>query len=134
MSIRPPSDLVLDAVRAAEPTRAAALSAKLASAAGAAGAGSVAAFDVALHTAAARASSSADAKPGKVGAGLEELLLSQLTQTLLPKNAASVYGSGAAGSVWRGMMADHLARAMAKSGAVGLAARLEPTKRSGDGA
>jgi Rod binding domain-containing protein len=126
MSIRPPSDLVLDAVRAADPARASALSRKLASADAGGGA-----FDVALRAASARttfstASSSSAAVPSKVGAGLEELLLTQLTQSMLPKDAASIYGSGSAGSIWRGMMAEHLARSMARSGAVGLAAKLEP--------
>jgi flagellar protein FlgJ len=104
MSIRPPSDLVLDVVRAADPARAAAASARLARAEAMAPA--------------------ASAAKNPVGQGLEELLTRQLLQEALPKKAASLYGAGTAGEVWRGLFAEHLSHALAVSGRIGLAGRL----------
>lgn len=98
MSIRPATDLVLDVVRAADPARAAAASARLARA-----------------EAAAR---------DPVGKGLEEVLMRQMLQDVLPKKAASVYGGGTAGDIWRSLFAEQLAHAMSSAGRVGLAGRL----------
>lgn len=132
MSIRPPSDLVLDVVRAADPARAAAASARLARAEAMAPAAS-AAFDTAMKaadprpattTAPALVKTAAPAAKNPVGQGLEELLTRQLLQEALPKKAASLYGAGTAGEVWRGLFAEHLSHALAGSGRIGLAGRL----------
>lgn len=123
MSIRPPSDLVLDVVRAADPARAAAAAARLDRAE------SAAPFDAAMQV--ANAGPAIMIKPpvvapnaDPVGRGLEELLMRQLLQDALPKKAASVYGAGTAGDVWRGLFAEQLAHALAGAGRVGLASRL----------
>ena len=122
MSIRPPSDLVLDVVRAADPARAAAVSARLARAEAAA---PTQGFDAAMRVAAAAPARAASAKSvDAVGKGLEELLMRQMVQDALPKKAASVYGAGTAGDVWRGLFAEQLAKAMTSAGRVGLADRL----------
>ncbi|QLP96636.1 MAG: rod-binding protein [Rhodoblastus sp.] len=51
----------------------------------------------------------------------------QLLQDALPKKAASVYGAGTAGDVWRGLFAEQLAHALAGSGRLGVGARLVKT-------
>jgi len=129
MSIRPPSDLVLDVVRAADPARAAAATARLARAEAQAAPATKAAFETALRVAApSRAGSAAGAdKSAAVGKGLEEMLMRQLLQDALPKKAAAVYGAGTAGDVWRSLFAEQLAHAMASAGRVGLSARLVKT-------
>lgn len=121
MSIRPPSDLVLDVVRAADPARAAAATERLTRAEAAGGAPT---FDAAMRAATQTPATAANAK---VGQGLEELLTRQLLQDALPKNAAAVYGAGTAGEIWRGFFAEHLAHALANSGRVGLSARIVKT-------
>ena len=90
MSIRPPSDLVLDVVRAADPARAAAATARLARAEAQAAPATAmpttkAAFETALRVAAPpRAGSAAGAdKSAAVGKGLEEMLMRQLLQDAL---------------------------------------------------
>lgn len=132
--IRPPSDLVMDVVRAADPARAAAVSQRLAQAGQAAGAGATASFDAQMRLAAtkpltaappptvARADSSS-----QVGRGLEELMMRRLLEDALPKDAASVYGAGSAGSIWRSFFAEHLAHALSQTGRIGLASRLVQT-------
>ena len=134
MSIRPPSDLVLDVVRAADPARAAAATARLARAEAQAAPSTAmpttkAAFETALRVAAPqRAGSAVGAdKSAAVGKGLEEMLMRQLLQDALPKKAAAVYGAGTAGDVWRSLFAEQLAHAMASAGRVGLSARLVKT-------
>jgi hypothetical protein len=132
MSIRPPSDLVIDVVRAADPARAAAASQRLARAEAATPAGSLAPFDARMNVAAAKAApgvnanSSANAN-AKVGQGLEELLMRQMLQDALPKKAEAVFGAGTAGEIWRGFFAEHLAHALSASGRVGLSARIVKT-------
>lgn len=123
MSIRPATDLVLDVVRAADPARAAAASARLARAEAAAPAQPfVAALRVAESRPAPAQSQAAARDP--VGKGLEEVLMRQMVQDVLPKKAASVYGGGTAGDVWRSLFAEQLAHAMSSAGRVGLAGRL----------
>lgn len=136
MSIRPPSDLVMDVVRAADPTRAAAASARLARAEAAVAPQATAQadmrFDAAMRLASGKPTLAPAAKAAgdknAVGQGLEELLMRQLLQDALPKKAASVYGAGTAGDVWRGLFAEQLSHALSTSGRVGLASRLVQTK------
>lgn len=139
MSIRPPSDLVLDVVRAADPARAAAATARLARAEAMAEPAALrtaptqtaAAFDAAMRRASSApipAPAPADVdKTAAIGQGLEEMLMRQLLQDALPKKAASVYGAGTAGDVWRGLFAEQLAHALAGSGRLGVGARLVKT-------
>lgn len=133
--IRPPSDLVMDVVRAADPARAAAVSQRLAQAGEAAGAAATGSFDAQMRLAAARplvaaappAAAKLDSKldsKAQVGRGLEELMMRNLLEEALPKDAQSVYGSGSAGSIWRSFFAEHLAHALSQSGRVGLAPKL----------
>lgn len=137
--IRPPSDIVADVARAADPARLAMAEAKL----GAAASPAVASdrpspFDIALR----QATTTRPVGDGRVGAavdpayrGLEEVLLGRLLETMMPSDAASVYGGGTAGRIWRGFMAEHLAKSAAAGQGVGVAAALSAhAPRRGDAA
>jgi Rod binding domain-containing protein len=43
---------------------------------------------------------------------------------MLPKDGSSVYGQGLSGDMWKSMLADQVARQIAKSGSLGIARRL----------
>jgi peptidoglycan hydrolase FlgJ len=57
-------------------------------------------------------------------AELESFVLQTFIQSMLPKNAAHVFGKGTAGEVWKSMLAEKLGNELARSGQVGLARRL----------
>ncbi len=59
----------------------------------------------------------------------EAFLLQTFVQSMLPKNAANVYGKGTAGEVWRSMLAERIGEQLAKSGQVGIADRLASSVR-----
>jgi peptidoglycan hydrolase FlgJ len=139
LAISPLSDIVLDVARAAEPQRLAAAQLKLAQGADAAPA-ACGGFDRVARAAArphapvqvdwAAASDSraeiADRQDPRAAAwrGLEQVLLTQMLDLMLPKESAAAFGGGTAGFMWRGMLADQAARVMAKGQGVGIAAQL----------
>jgi len=146
VAINPPSDIVLGSILAADPSKYRAAVDRL----GRAGwdAVSVAANPAATRsgsaekpTGAARETTSADAhpslatpvnaaaasrggKPPDAFAQLEAFVLQSFIQTMLPKNSQSFFGKGAAGEVWKSMLAEKLGAQIASSGQVGLAKRL----------
>ncbi len=133
MSLAPPTDLVLEVARAADPARAAAVVDRLNSLARQ-GAGSPQDFASALdavsvptsapapaHTAPALRAKTAQTK-------LESVILTQFVQEMLPKDAQSVFGQGYAGDMWRSMLAERVADQMAASGRIGIASRLFANK------
>lgn len=54
----------------------------------------------------------------------EAFLLQSMIGAMLPAKAEQSYGKGTAGSVWKSMMAEHLANGIAKSGGIGIARML----------
>lgn len=157
MAINPPSDIVLDVLNAADPGRAEAVAQRLNALAGASPASAAADFAKALDAA---RQSSAGALAGGVGMAdarikllkkdaataqkaknaqieFEATLLNNLVGDMLPKDAAGVFGQGAAGDVWRSMLGDQIAHQIAKSGELGIAKRLfatHPLARENGGA
>jgi flagellar protein FlgJ len=147
VAINPPSDIVLDVLNAADPSRVEATTERLNALA--AGASSpTASEDFAQALDAARQSSDAalsnvvgmaDARAklsGKEVSALrmknaqvefEATLLNNMVGEMLPKDAAGIFGQGAAGDVWRSMLGDQIAHQIAKSGELGLAKRLFAT-------
>ena len=144
MSIAPASDILLDMAHAAEPSRARAALARLT------GDSSVS-FTQLLD---ARATSekqpvtrssvtlaSLDAGAPRAGrklpapVELEAFFLQNFIELVLPKDE-SLFGGGVAGESWRSMMAEQMARNIAVSGGIGLAAHFakKVTDASGDGA
>lgn len=145
MSISPPSDIVLDVTRAADPSRLSAAAGRLqqmarSSAAGtdfgdmmmsyeadAAGADDVdfsAIEDVANRAVAAPAPPGAKAlDPSDSYGAFEAMVLSNFVEAMMPKDSA-VFGNGTAGEVWASMMAQNIAGEIAKRGGVGIADQL----------
>jgi len=146
MSISPPTDIILDVARAADPVRyqeAAARLTRIATSAPARG------FDDALKAAGpsrpaaslaapakpvggtrpAIASSPAPKKPvekpTQAYQGFEAVALTSFVQEMLPHQATSVFGSGTAGEIWKSMMAEKIAGEMARAGGIGIAKHLQ---------
>lgn len=55
---------------------------------------------------------------------LEAFIMQTFVQSMLPKDAPSVYGKGTAGDVWKSMMAEKIGAEVARSGQLGIAKRL----------
>lgn len=134
MAIAPPSDLVLDVVRAADPVERSAAAGKLqriAAGAHADGSGFRSAIDDTL-TSSVRASESAAGPAGKSPAEkFEALVLHQFVETMLPDDAGDVFGKGATGEIWKSMLAEQVANQMAASGGIGIADLMSDTLKRG---
>ncbi len=184
--INPPSDIILDVVRAAQPEKQAKATQRLAALAGGGGpdANSFAALLEAPTRAQARPQTPFQADQARVemrnrdtlqapgparagdGAGnlraqlpqmppanpssdtrsasaaptnapmtphqeFEAFVLRSFVETMLPDDASAAYGSGTAGEIWKGMKAEQIGNAMARSGGIGIAeklARLHPAE------
>lgn len=146
MSIQPPSDLVLDVARAADPARATAVVQKLnAIAANAPTDMTAGDFAAALE----QAGGSATPRPVLVNARVpdrtpigpdspdraktqfEAMLLTNLIEEMMPKDAPEAFGGGMSGDMWKSMLAEKMADQIAKSGALGLSRRLFAGANSG---
>lgn len=134
MAIRPPSDIVLDVARAAEPQRLQSAYRALTDGMDIEQAGSGLAprlassqFETALRRVdtapplfgAPRVASEKEAVYRK----LEQAVLERMIDYMLPKENAAI-GVGAAGHMWRGMMAENLSKAIVDAGGVGIARQL----------
>ena len=148
MAIQPPSDIVLDVARAADPERAAAVARRLtglAAPADATDAGAdfsaaldqanpapstasapiAGAFDMRARLADTAQAQSDKAKQAQVQ--FEAVLLNSFVSEMLPKDTPEAYGQGLAGDMWRSMLADQVSRKIASSGALGIGQRLFAT-------
>jgi len=156
MAIRPPSDIVLDVARAANPMRYEEASAKLKRLGGPEGAtsfddvfggfgrGARAATPLDPATAMMRfrttavvgrsaSCSAADGiDPRKAAAyhDFEAMMLKTTIESMLPPDSEAVYGEGLAGDVWRSQLAEQVATQMASAGGIGIADRLVAADRS----
>jgi len=149
MSISPPTDIILDVARAADPVRYQEAAERLRRIAvpGAAPSG----FDDALK-AAAPPRTVATAAPAEIldrpmglmraaadpspplkkptsrateaYQGFEAVALTTFIQEMLPQQATAVFGTGTAGEVWKSMMAEQIAGQMARAGGIGIAKHL----------
>ncbi len=136
MAINPASDILSDALLAAEPQRAKAATERLASLALSGGA-APAAFEDALADQPAAAlktpvtsvsvgsQATFVAKPASPYEQFEAAMLKSFFETMLPSNAASVFGSGFAGEVWKSMFAQSLATSVSHTKSIGIARELE---------
>ncbi|MDX3926356.1 MAG: rod-binding protein [Shinella sp.] len=136
MAISPPSDLVLDVVRAADPAQVQQAQAKLKSNRAAFEATSLAeaggGFNAAVgilnrDSAATTAAGPADAKARAVPETyrkFEAMVLQNFVKSMLPPESEEVYGKGTAGEIWRGMMAEQIGSVIAEGGGVGIAESL----------
>ncbi|MEM9634772.1 MAG: rod-binding protein [Pseudomonadota bacterium] len=128
MAISPPSDLILDVAKAADPVNLQEATSRLRSIASSeTGEG----FDLAFAGASGRAeeafdgfreTATTDVEQHKSPAEkFEAMILSQFVETMLPDNAEAVFGEGATGEIWKSMMAEQVAGQLAASGGVGIA-------------
>jgi flagellar protein FlgJ len=144
MAFNPRTDVVLEVLSAADPSRASLAAQRLNALASsnALPADFAANLDRAAGTATATTSplaSAADARsrlaeapsgPDKLGQAktqFEAMMLNSFVGELLPKDTGDVFGQGMAGDMWRSMLAEQVSMQIAKSGKLGLARRLFAT-------
>jgi peptidoglycan hydrolase FlgJ len=144
MAFNPRTDVVMEVLSAADPSRASLAAQRLSALAGpnAPGADFSADLDRAASPAAAGLvplENAAGARsrlanmpggPDKLGEAktqFEAMMLSSFVGELLPKDASNVFGQGTAGDMWRSMLAEQVSLQIAKSGKLGLARRLFAT-------
>jgi peptidoglycan hydrolase FlgJ len=148
MAIKPSSDIVLEVLKAADPARAQAVTQKLTSL----GAGGVEeaddftkvldaaaqpsasdadiranAADMRDRLAALNPNATADQKTAQTQVEFEASILKTFVDAMLPKDETDVYGQGSAGDIWKSMLADQIAKQIARSGAFGISKHLFDT-------
>jgi peptidoglycan hydrolase FlgJ len=138
VAISPGSDIVLDVVRAADPNAArearnALLSGSASPPVQTASASAAAeAFDQAFG--AGRVSERGRVDPSALSADeralydsyrkFEGMVLQTFVKSMLPSDAEEIFGSGTAGEIWKGMMAEQLGTMIAKGGGIGIAGHM----------
>jgi Rod binding domain-containing protein len=133
VAINPPSDVVLGVLRAAQPARQQAAVERLArlglqndapQAGGGMATASAAPSANALPLGPASAASMRQ-QPASASADpfvqFEAMALQTFLQSMMPKDATSVFGKGTAGEIWKSMLAERLAHELARSGGIGIA-------------
>lgn len=145
MSIRPPSDIVLDVARAVDPSQYAEASRRLSRG----GSADAISFEAVLERAAGsrprhltdaggilaerrtNASLFEGAAVGRpvdrgrdVYSGFEAMALTTFVETMLPAGGDSVFGGGTSGRIWKSLLAEKIAAEMAYAGGVGIADQL----------
>ncbi len=140
VAISPPSDIVLDVTRAADPEKYRLAAERLARLRATAPTNETFTVPQARAPAAAAAdvadTAATSTRPLDVGTGsqtrrrldpygqFESFVLQTFVQSMLPKNAANVFGKGSAGEFWRSMLAEKMGDELARSGQVGIARQL----------
>ena len=135
MAISPPSDLVLDVVRAADPASVQEAQAKLksnrasfeATSLAEAGNGFKSAVGILDRDSASRASASDGASSKAIPETyrkFEAMVLQNFVKSMLPAESEEIYGKGTAGEMWRSMMADEMGQVISKRGGIGIAKSL----------
>lgn len=134
MGVSLPSDLVVDVMRNADPSRLKGALAKLQSLGGPAdgetsfasvlaaqperwGKGVNSLFSPAGTPASAPPAASAEA--GSAYAGFEQMVLRNLLEQLLPDAGSGAFGNGTSAAIWRSLAADQLANVYAQAGGIG---------------
>jgi hypothetical protein len=143
MAINPGTDLLSDALVAADPQKAKAAEDRLARLAEQVGDPALPQFGDVLTSSYLPGSAflklpvtSAGLQTGANRSGkdpyeqFEVTVLKSLFELMLPDKAPSVYGSGFAGGVWKSMLAQSLADATGLAGGIGIARRLKARKRN----
>ena len=122
MAISPPSDIVLDVVKAADPQSVREAHTRLVNAGSAA-------TETTFELANARPLG-VDIRPSGYDSvpepyrEFEAMVLQSFIKSMLPEDATNTFGEGTAGDIWKGMMAEQLGRAVAESGGIGIAQQL----------
>ena len=137
MAISPPSDIVNDVARAADPARYQAAAQTLLD-----GASPVdgASFEDAVKAVSGQplmaggadiytlrnslrndAESVEATKAKKAHQDFEAFVLQTFVESMLPKDAENTYGKGSAGSIWKSMMAEQIGAQLSRAGGIGIA-------------
>ncbi|MCB8823464.1 rod-binding protein [Microvirga rosea] len=139
MGINPPSDIVQDVARAADPVKLQAASRKLIDISNGADATDFAEVLKTLPNSSASAmkdpyafgmasrNHTTLASSGKTGSPyqqFEAFVLQSFIESMLPKDADATFGKGTAGGVWRSMLAEQIGAQVAKAGGIGIASKL----------
>ena len=145
MAISPPSDIVLDVARAADPMRQQVAFERLQRmGTGVAGTQFAAAVDEATPTPAApglagarekfasfapakldNAASISQTKSARTLQQFEAQVISTFIEQMMPEASANNFGSGTAGGVWRSMLSEQIANQVAKAGGLGIREKVE---------
>jgi peptidoglycan hydrolase FlgJ len=143
MAINPGSDLLIDALQAAEPQRVKTAADRLAGLAVDNGS-TAAAFDEAMAAESSGLQGAASKGPLTVTVRnqttvipksahpyrqFEATMLKSFFDMMLPHDAKAVYGKGLAGDVWRSMLAEALATTVSNGQGIGVAKELEARAR-----
>jgi flagellar protein FlgJ len=136
MAISPPSDIVNDVARAADPARYQAAAQKLLDGASPVGGASfedavkaagqplmAAGADIyTLRNSLRNDAESVEAtKAKKAHQDFEAFVLQTFVESMLPKDAENTYGKGSAGSIWKSMMAEQIGAQLSRAGGIGIA-------------
>jgi len=120
MAISLATDIVLDVIKAAEPTAAQAAHARLAEIS----ASGKASEPFSTHLSANLVAAPEKPVEAEAYKKFESLVLGSFIQTMLPEETDSVYGGGLSGDMWKSVLAQHLGEAVAETGGIGIANRL----------
>lgn len=131
MAINPPSDIVLDVVNAADPSRLEMAQAKLRAGQAAQDAQRLASTDRSFDATLAKDHlrenvklNAADKKQiPESYRKFEAMVLSNFLKSMMP-DSDEIYGKGATGEIWKGMMAEQLANEISRKGGIGIAEKL----------
>jgi peptidoglycan hydrolase FlgJ len=147
VSISPPSDIILDVARAADPDRyrvAADRLTRIGSASASEKTDFAAIFGALTGSARSgipdingqaqsiadrmaraewhgNAANSGPASAEKAQRDLEGMLLQNVIESILPKDSDGLYGGGVAGGMWRSVLAEQIGTQIARSGGIGIA-------------
>ena len=121
MAISPPSDIVLDVARAANPADIQQARAQLTQRT----ATTAEHFSVSNAPVLSRTTTKGTPEaPAENFKHFEAMVLQTFIQNMLPKDAEGVYGKGLAGDMWKSQLAEHLAGVVADNGGIGIAKSL----------
>jgi peptidoglycan hydrolase FlgJ len=135
MAISPPSDIVLDVLNNADPSRLEVAQAKLKAGQATAEAQRLASTDASFaanirkdvvgdaHKLKHRLDGVEKQEVPETYRKFEAMVLQNFIKTMLP-DSDEVYGKGASGEIWKGMMAEEIASEIAREGGVGIAEKL----------
>jgi len=151
VSISPPSDIILDVARAADPERyrvAADRLTRLGSASPSEKTDFAAIFGALTGSATTsgspdisaqvqsvadrmlraewhgKAANSGPVSIEKAQRDLEGMLLQNVIESILPKDSGGLYGGGVAGGMWRSVLAEQIGAQIARAGGIGISARV----------
>ena len=137
MAISPPSDLVMDVVKAADPMEVQAAQEKLkanraafaANSLAEAGNGFSSAVDILDHVKQKSGLNNIQNRTKteevpETYRKFEAMVLQNFVKSMLPSEAENVFGKGATGDIWKGMMAEQLGNVMAKGDGIGIAKQM----------